>query len=68
MERLKIHKRRKWVCSGPNENSCLRREETDTFLRQECVSRCYTKLEKGRGKQRENRTDAVGLKLLYART
>lgn len=37
MERLKIHKRGKWVCSGPNENSCLRREETDTFLRQERV-------------------------------
>ena len=28
MERLKIHKRGKWMSSGPNENSCPRREET----------------------------------------
>ena len=43
MKRLKIDKRGKWMHSGPNKNGYLKREETvNFFLRQECVSKCYT--------------------------
>ena len=68
MKRLKIQERGKWTTSYPNENDCLKREEKQIFLRQLCVNRCYTQLEKWKGKQREKPTDTVGRELLHART